>query len=976
MTEKMGLAAVLDLTQFVPGLKSYMDGIASTTQANFEAAKSFVGFGKGLDETGDELDDTGDDAVKHAAKIEILEKAYDQARQTIEAGIGLAELGAAFERQERRFEAFSGGAEKAQANLEAFQQGAGGTVNKMEAMSSASRLLQMGLVQDAAEMEKVVEMATRLGDQTASAGTRVSDFALMLANTSIPRLDSYGISAGFVRNRMQELQTANEDMTREQAFSQAVFEAGADSLEILGDRADDNAAKMEKARARLEDYRIEMGQKVMPLVSKAAGAIAELDTATIALVTTLTSAVAVGAKFAGGLPSLISKLGMTTAQFGFVAVAGLAIVGTYEAVTNVQEKLAKGQKDVNDALKQWDSAAAQAVAEGKDLSTVIDDMAEGANIANVALHANAEGGNMFVDSLRDMGTAYVRMTSESEIMTGVAKEARDIIMLQAETFTEANKLIQEYNKTVENSEARIDRLSESTFRAVRAQEAFNEAVAVGDLEAAATALEDFSGIGRVFGQAMFKSAEAVAIVNEKVEEHKQVVEEAREASARATAQVTQGGADQVRALEEVESTWFDQQNAAIRGAQVQEEWNVKAEEATQRAEEMATALEEETQAQEDAAEAAEAHTLALLDQAEALSDADAAEAAKAAIAGLTDLYNEGALSLEEYDALVRDVQDDYGLVSEEGRALAEGMAILNKQLASGALSAEEYRTQLDALIESQVASIDATKAEADAQKELDKEFERAAKDAEREAERARDKAEREAEKLAEKIRRDVEREMEAAARAAEELPSRLFDALSKLGSTAMRTLKDEMKPLDEELGRIDDGLEIWKRALADPTADLQDQETALAKINELETERARVAAERAEQEEKILAFQEAQQQMQLLQQQLDLLELVQEHGLDAQNILGGLTADASASDIVEATTEAMQQIIEQMSGGLGGGAQSMTQAPVYAPPSTSNTSTSSQTNNFDMGGNNINNGMDIAQWEAMVRRVMAEAING
>jgi len=118
-----------------------------------------------------------------------------------------------------------------------------------------------------------------------------------------------------------------------------------------------------------------------------------------------------------------------------------------------------------------------------------------------------------------------------------------------------------------------------------------------------------------------------------------------------------------------------------------------------------------------------------------------------------------------------------------------------------------------------------------------------------------------------------------------------------------------------------------------------------------------------------------------LQQQLDLMELVQENGLDAQEILGGLTADASASEIVEATTAAMQQIIEQTQAGLnfGGGASptaTMTQAPAFSQPTMGGSTTNSTSNQFDFGGNNINSGMDEAQFEAMIRRVLAGAVNG
>ena len=72
-------------------------------------------------------------------------------------------------------------------------------------------------------MERVVEIASRLGDQTMAVSDRVSDFALMLANQSLPRLDNFGISSGKVRARIEELMSTVAGMTRETAFMQAVM---------------------------------------------------------------------------------------------------------------------------------------------------------------------------------------------------------------------------------------------------------------------------------------------------------------------------------------------------------------------------------------------------------------------------------------------------------------------------------------------------------------------------------------------------------------------------------------------------------------------------------------------------------------------------------------------------------------------------------------------------------------------------------
>jgi len=54
----------------------------------------------------------------------------------------------------------------------------------------------------------------------------------------------------------------------------------------------------------------------------------------------------------------------------------------------------------------------------------------------------------------------------------------------------------------------------------------------------------------------------------------------------------------------------------------------------------------------------------------------------------------------------------------------------------------------------------------------------------------------------------------------------------------------------------------------------------------------------------------------------------------------------------------------------------MTQAPAFSPPTMGGSTMNSTSNQFDFGGNNINSGMDEAQFVAMIRRVLAEAING
>jgi len=86
-----------------------------------------------------------------------------------------------------------------------------GMVADDDLMAAANKFVAMGLAENTEEAAKLSEMATQLGmamgeDATAS----MENFALMLANQSILRLDSFGISSGKVRERIEELTGATE----------------------------------------------------------------------------------------------------------------------------------------------------------------------------------------------------------------------------------------------------------------------------------------------------------------------------------------------------------------------------------------------------------------------------------------------------------------------------------------------------------------------------------------------------------------------------------------------------------------------------------------------------------------------------------------------------------------------------------------------------------------------------------------------
>lgn len=204
------------------------------------------------------------------------------AMKTAQAAYALAKLGAEAARTRTAFTAISGGATEAERRLTAMQRATRGAVSEQAAMASASKLMQMGLASNAEELERVSGMAVRLGSAMGKDATgAIEEFSLMLANQSIPRLDTFGISSGRVRARMEELRASTAGVSREAAFMQAVMEEGGAAMERLGPAEEDAALAAERLEARWADLKTMAGEILAPAMEKVAGALTDAMEATI-----------------------------------------------------------------------------------------------------------------------------------------------------------------------------------------------------------------------------------------------------------------------------------------------------------------------------------------------------------------------------------------------------------------------------------------------------------------------------------------------------------------------------------------------------------------------------------------------------------------------------------------------------------------------------------------------------------------------
>lgn len=176
--------------------------------------------------------------------------------------LSLGQAGEQALRSETYFRTFSGSASAAAANLTTVQTAVDGALSSQQAMQAATKLLSMGLATNSEELGQISRMAVLLGGDTRSASEAIEEFSLLLANQSILRLDTFGISGARVRTRIEELQAATTNLTREAAFMQAVFEIGGQKVAALEEAGVSAGRGMDRAAAAAADLKAELGKLV------------------------------------------------------------------------------------------------------------------------------------------------------------------------------------------------------------------------------------------------------------------------------------------------------------------------------------------------------------------------------------------------------------------------------------------------------------------------------------------------------------------------------------------------------------------------------------------------------------------------------------------------------------------------------------------------------------------------------------------
>lgn len=140
--------------------------------------------------------------------------------------------------------------------LSRLREATGGVVSDFDLIAGANRLLAMNLTNSTDQLTAMTSGAIRLGRAFGKdAKDAIEEFSLLMANQSYLRLDTFGISAAAVRQRVAELKDEFPGITREAAFFQATLDEMDNSLGRLGDAATAGETGFARLEARIANFK-------------------------------------------------------------------------------------------------------------------------------------------------------------------------------------------------------------------------------------------------------------------------------------------------------------------------------------------------------------------------------------------------------------------------------------------------------------------------------------------------------------------------------------------------------------------------------------------------------------------------------------------------------------------------------------------------------------------------------------------------
>jgi hypothetical protein len=239
---------------------------------------------KGAKKAAEGLDETGDAAKRLETRTESVKKAF-QITSRVAAAFGVAMVaakktfdfaseGEELDKVRKKFESLNATVgDLSDDTLAGMREASKNTITDFKLMELGGQLLNLQVAKTGDEVVSLVDKVLRLKQPSVSAQEALENFSAMLSNKSIPRLDSFGINAGVVTERMSELQSGVDGLTSDMAFMQAVNEQMDVTLARSGATAETTASVYKELSTEIGNAtdrgKVWLDQTLSPAVRKA-----------------------------------------------------------------------------------------------------------------------------------------------------------------------------------------------------------------------------------------------------------------------------------------------------------------------------------------------------------------------------------------------------------------------------------------------------------------------------------------------------------------------------------------------------------------------------------------------------------------------------------------------------------------------------------------------------------------------------------
>lgn len=399
MANQSKLAVLIETTFKGKGLRQAKDGLDDVNKTVKDSEKGL----KGLNTS---LSGIEQSFVAVGAVGAVFKKAFD-----------LGKEGAQIEKVGENFAFLTNSIGSSSDQLERLQQVTAGAVSDFDLMANANQLVTLQLADSQEGLEKHFEIVAKLKKPNDDFNSALENWSLTLANQSLPRLDSFGISSGIVRTRINELRDANKDLTREQAFNIAVMEQADETMKRLGKTGEATSSSFDKLETKVinltNDFKEWLGDGLEPWAAFVSGEYAQA----------IRDAISLNEDFSNSLP--------TQAQF-------TGLIDAWQQSSNITGRLTGAFKEQN-----------------QELTDIIVNYADftGGNEQLAESIAKLTGANVELDG------AYVVINGTALTTTSIL---RDLAKTEDEVFEATKKTAEATQLSEQMERKRAATLSETT----------------------------------------------------------------------------------------------------------------------------------------------------------------------------------------------------------------------------------------------------------------------------------------------------------------------------------------------------------------------------------------------------------------------------------------------------------------------------------------------------------------------------------